>query len=63
MHNFDRGKSGPKFWVIAIKKLRKEIDRPIGENSPNLVTLLLLPKRPGANPTIVIYNSSVLKTL
>jgi hypothetical protein len=34
-------KSSPKFWdTIVILKMPKEIDRPIGEKSPNLATLV-----------------------
>jgi hypothetical protein len=35
-------KSDPKGWVpsVIFKKLHKENYRPIGENSPDLVTLL-----------------------
>jgi hypothetical protein len=37
MHNFDHGKSAA---VSFSNKLPKEIIRPIGEKSPNLVTLV-----------------------
>jgi hypothetical protein len=36
----------PKIWYVSIifEKVPKAKSRPIGENSPNLATLLLLPK-------------------
>jgi hypothetical protein len=41
-HNFDQGKSSPIICAISavFAKLPKVLSRPIGENSPNLVTLL-----------------------
>jgi hypothetical protein len=42
MHQFYRGKSGPKLWatVVIFKRLPIENNHPKGENSLNLVTLL-----------------------
>jgi hypothetical protein len=41
IHNFYRGKSIPLKWdTLIFKKLSKENNRPLGENSPNLATLL-----------------------
>jgi hypothetical protein len=41
-HDFFHGKYGPQRWAASVifKKLPKENSRPIGENFPNLVTLL-----------------------
>jgi hypothetical protein len=41
---------------VTIKTLPKVNNFPIGENSPNLVTLT-----PGPNPTTSIYNASIVK--
>jgi hypothetical protein len=42
IYHFNCGKSGPKFWATSInlQKLPKN-NRPICENSPNLVTLVV----------------------
>jgi hypothetical protein len=42
IHNFKRGKSSPKMWATSesFKKLPKVNNDPIGEKSPNLVTLI-----------------------
>jgi hypothetical protein len=41
LHLFFGGKSGPEIWAtfVIFKRLPKENNHPIGENSPNLVTL------------------------
>jgi hypothetical protein len=42
VHTFTADNSGPKIWDISLffEKLPKESNRPIGKNSPNLVTML-----------------------
>jgi hypothetical protein len=47
------GKSGTKIWATSVffQKLPKVNNRPLGENSPNLVTLLKTDITTGANPT------------
>jgi hypothetical protein len=41
---FTGNESSPKFWttLVLFKKLPEEDDRQIGENSPNVVTLIAL---------------------
>jgi hypothetical protein len=43
LHNSAVEKSGPKIWATSvIKKIPKVNNHPIGENSPNLFTLVTL---------------------
>jgi hypothetical protein len=44
MHKFDRGKSSPQKWATSVffETLSKGNGRPMGENSPNLVTQALI---------------------
>jgi hypothetical protein len=39
IHELNRGKSGPKMWATFFQKTSEENNHPMGENSPNLVTL------------------------
>jgi hypothetical protein len=43
LHNFYHGKSSQNWWatLLIFNELPKEKNRPLGENSMNLVTLVL----------------------
>jgi hypothetical protein len=55
MHNLYHGKSSPKMWVTSVifKKLPKVNNYPLGENSPNLVTL------PGLKSQALCFNADL----